>query len=1215
MNHPAHGQMKPEEHYIRDPLTGAYTRGLLDSRLSEEVARSQREQGQLTVCLFDIDHFKSVNDAYGHARGDEVLVHLVQVVQASLRTSDVLFRYGGDEFVVLLPSTGRAQAEIVCQRMVQQVRSQVLEGSPPLKISISMGLAVFPEDASGGRELLQVADERNYLAKRQGRDRFVSQSLAEKPALQFDAQSRPLERDHQLGVFHQFMHRLETSRTGILRITGETGSGRTFFLNRIQQDLHARNHLHLALTPTRTLQHRPYAVFQHAQGLEVSIQAGVTGIVRQLTQAVQEQQKAGLALLIENMALLDWASRALLSRLLQDWSGPPLAIIYTQGVQDIPPVLQPGNRNEVQVVLTPLSRHAIQVWMREILRWEAPAELIDWIFGTSQGLPARVRTILQALLDQKQLLRREEGWQLDAGFRGTVLNFQHEQATPTTLPVPSTHFFGREKEWAEVNSLFEHRRLVTLVGPGGIGKTRLSIEVAELRQEHYQDGVWFVGLDSIQNPELVVPSIARVLGIKEGRRPLIEDLKDHLKKQSRLLVLDNFEQVIEAAPLLDGLLAAAPGLQMLVTSREKLNISGEQVFVVPPLGMPADRDITSEEEAYQYSAMSLFIDRARAVLPGLELSRAQLKSIQQICQQLDGLPLALELAAASLDLFSPEELAHDLGQKRLDVLTEGPRNLAERQKTLRNTISWSHHLLNPQEQWVFARMGVFLGGWSFEAAQAVCSEMSTLFTSAVSLQSTLMKLAAKSLIQFQRNQKRFSMLQTIREFAQEKLQASQEQAQVQHAHAQHFLNLGQQAEGYLVGDGQDDWLERLQINHGNLREALTYMLEHHEVLWAMQLCNSIWKFWQFKTHHQEGRNWIRQVLLRSKMALLSSKNLEERKVLRELEARLQMAGGWLANDQADHAESAELFYASLAGFREVGDRRGIGLALQGTGEVMMNHGQYPEAMHHFEESRQIMQELGDLEEYAWVTDHLGRCQQITGQLEAAEESFTLCSQLFRQLKQHWGESIATIHLADVLVRQAKFTQVLHLTSPWIRQQRDKKDTSGFVYAMALGWSGESHLHLGHFEQAREDLEEALETCNTSGFRLTRIPVTLSLLHLLQGSLEDAVPLLLSTLRIVKALHDPVRVLEMLIPMVHLQLLKGNPQKAVAYLGALSHLKKEYDIQSTPQEAFVLDPLQLELQAQLSPAEFGQHWQKGATFSKTELLQQLELELQKLQQSQ
>ncbi|GEM47857.1 diguanylate cyclase [Deinococcus cellulosilyticus] len=1205
MNHSSNGHLKPEDHLIRDPLTGAYSRGLLEARLNEELSRAQREQGQLTVCLFDIDHFKSVNDAYGHQRGDEVLIHLVKVVQASLRNSDVLFRYGGDEFVLVLPSTGRTQAEIVCQRIVQQVRSQVLEGQPPLKISISLGLAVFPEDASGSRELLQVADERNYIAKRQGRDQFVSSSASSKPDLHFDAQARPLERDHQLTRFHAFVQKVQDLGGGVFRVAGEAGSGRTFFLNRLEQDFQTRNFFTVRLAPSRPLQHRPYGVFQQLEGLEGPVQPGGKGLGRLLWQ--QARNHSGLAVVVDNMTLLDWASRALLGRLLQEADGLPVAVVYSQGLQETPPVFPAPQRNEMQVVLTPLSRHAVQVWLREVLSWEAPADLIDWIHFASQGLPARVRQVIQTLIDQNMLQRRGTDWLLDAAYRNhTVLLETQEHALSSTLPVPATHFFGREKEWLEVSSLLEHRRLVTLVGPGGIGKTRLSIEVAELRQDQYPDGVWFVALDTLQSPELVASSIARVLGVKEGRRPLLEDLKDHVKKMSALLVLDNFEQVVDAAPVLDEVLAAAPGVQMLITSREKLNLSCEQVFVVPPLGIPDERETITEEEAYQYSALSLFIDRARAVLPSLELTPGHLKAIQKICLQLDGLPLALELAAASVDLFSPEELAEDLQANRLSLLTEGPRNLAERQKTLRNTIDWSYHLLSEAERWVFDRLAVFVGGWSFEAAQAVCSGFGSRFAGrGLSLQSALMKLASKSLIQFQRAQKRFVMLQTIREYALEKLNSQPDVAEVRRAHALHFLSLGEQAETYLVGDGQAQWLEVLQLNQGNLRAALDWMLRHGETLWAMQLCSGIWKFWQFKTHHQEGRERIAQVLQKAQMALLMTRNPEERRQRIVLQSRLQVAAGWLANDQADHSETRRLFHAALQGFREVADRRGIGLALQGTGEVCTNAGDYAQAMEHFEESRQIMQEIGDLEEYAWVTDHLGRCQQVIGQLGAAEESFTLCIQLFRQLKQEWGESIATIHLADVLVRQTKFDQVLDLTGPWIDEQREKKDTSGFVYALALGWSGEARLHLGQLEAAEMDLREAIDTCNTSGFRLTRIPCILVLLLLKKNQKAEARQLLLATCKVVRSFDDPARWLELLIPAVHLALSEKDPVQATHLLSALRRVQDDFEIMPTPVDAFMLKGAQQHLQTQMGQEAFDRHWQESQETPKKQLMLNLE----------
>lgn len=380
-------------------------------------------------------------------------------------------------------------------------------------------------------------------------------------------------------------------------------------------------------------------------------------------------------------------------------------------------------------------------------------------------------------------------------------------------------------------------RLVTLLGPGGVGKSRLAFEVAGHVQASFRDGVYFVPLSAVSDPSLVVPAIAGTLGVREGSGlSLVESLKEHLQDKDLLLLLDNFEQVVSAAPLLSDLLAAAPALKIMVTSRSALRLSTEHVYVVPPLTLPNGKR-SPFEAIRDTEAVRLFTERAQAIKPGFSLGVDNALAVAEICYRLDGLPLAIELAAAWVQLLTPQALLKRL-DKRFELLKTGARDLPARQQTLRSTIDWSYGLLGDEDKRLFDRLTVFAGGCSLEAAEAVCGE-----ANADSLEG-LASLVEKSLLQGSEKggEPRFMMLESIREYALERLEArGDERAAIRQRHAEFFLKLAKEASRELKGGDQALWLNRLELEHDNLRAALRWTLANHLDL-ALQLSSGLVRF-------------------------------------------------------------------------------------------------------------------------------------------------------------------------------------------------------------------------------------------------------------------------------------------------------------------------------------------------------------------------------------
>ncbi len=434
----------------------------------------------------------------------------------------------------------------------------------------------------------------------------------------------------------------------------------------------------------------------------------------------------------------------------------------------------------------------------------------------------------------------------------------------TSLPTPLTRLIAREQEMLAAHQLLRRAdvRLLTLVGPGGTGKTRLGLEVAATLADHFPDGVVFVNLVPLRDPGLLIPTIADALGVREqGGRTALERLKEALRARHVLLVLDNFEQIISAAVLVAELLSACPGLKALVTSRELLRVRGEQAFPVSPLSVPDVRYATSGERVSQYAAVQLFIERALAVRPDFAVTNQNAAAVAELCQRLDGLPLAIELAAARSTLFAPEALLARLGS-RLKLLTGGSRDLPARQQTLRNTIAWSYDLLTDAEQKLFRRLTAFVGGRSMPAVEAVCAAGGDLDLDVVD---GLSSLVDKSLLlhDVATGEPWFLMLETIWEYGLEQLERSGEAEATRRAHAGYYLQLVEQAEPHLWGAGQDQWLSRLEQEHDNLRAALAwYTTQDEGVEPALRMAGLLWRFWEMRGHWTEGQQWLEQALSR-----------------------------------------------------------------------------------------------------------------------------------------------------------------------------------------------------------------------------------------------------------------------------------------------------------------------------------------------------------------
>jgi predicted ATPase/class 3 adenylate cyclase len=521
-------------------------------------------------------------------------------------------------------------------------------------------------------------------------------------------------------------------------------------------------------------------------------------------------------------------------------------------------------------------------------------------------------------------------------------------AVPSNLPSQVTSFVGRDHEIEEIGALLLRLRLVTLTGPGGTGKTRLSLQVAEASSSTFAGGVFFVELAPIVDPGLIATTIAHAIGLpEEAARPVIDSLEDHLRDLNVLLVLDNFEQVVAGAPLVGRLLDAAPHLTVLATSREVLHLRGEQEYPVPPLGVPDLRALPSLEALAQNEAMALFIERAQAVRPDFRLDYRNARVVAAICARLDGLPLAIELAAARSKLFAPGAILARL-EKSLSLLTSATRDLPERQRTLRGAIDWSYNLLEPTERTLFRRLAVFVGGSTMDSAQAVCDPDGEL---GIDVAEGLASFVDKSLLRStpdEDGEPRFRMLETIREYGLERLAEDGDAESVRSRYEDYFAALAIEAEPELLGGRTKTWLDRLDREHDNLRRALQWTAADGRSEPALAMAAALWRFWQQRGHLAEGRE--------SLTGLLSDPGSERRTAARA--SALAGLGG-VAYWQGDITAAGRAYSEALDIAREVGDQAHIAEALYNAGFVAALTGDHATAESDYEEAMGVFEAIGD----------------------------------------------------------------------------------------------------------------------------------------------------------------------------------------------------------------------------------------------------------------
>jgi predicted ATPase len=763
-----------------------------------------------------------------------------------------------------------------------------------------------------------------------------------------------------------------------------------------------------------------------------------------------------------------------------------------------------------------------------------------------------------------------------------------------TLPNPITKLIGAEDTLEELVGQFiqEEMRLLTLLGPGGIGKTRIGIEVAKRVSAQRNCPAFFVDLSPIHSAEVVVPAIAQAMGVQGIHE--IPDLAVRVRAREMLLVLDNFEHLVPAAPLVTDLLAAAPLLKILITSRTALRIYGECEYHIPSLAAPESDAAKDIDRLLKSPAIALFVQRAKAVQPSFQLDRENAESICELCLRLEGIPLIIELAAYQVKFFSPQAMLVRLANtKRLAFFSHGPRRLHRRQQTPRDILSWSYDLLSPESQQWFREISIFSGDFSVEAAAAIHAILESnehpaeRHDSASPLagkgeqdarhrtQMELNVLMDHSLLQQQSGvdgEPRFHLMEISREYGFEQLESRDEAPRAHRAHALFYIGFSESIMRSTDPSVRQSWVARFDGERSNLMSAIRWTVDQQEGELGLRFLAAIWNYWKFKGMVNESRQLALTILDQTKDQNTS------------LRSHVQRLLGWLAYDMRDYTSMTLAFQSCLEACEARDDRLGVGYARQGLGAFALLRGQWDLAVEHINESLEIFQETDDRRQMAWSIDILGRMELYRGNLDTARMHFQDSLSRFRMQNSKSASAAVLVHLGQTSYLYGELNHAFDQFTECVSLSRAMQDTHSPVLAVAENYLAEIAVRNHQPAQAREHLQHSFRICQSTGYTwCTELAThTDGLLAIEEQDLPSAAARFRDCILLQQSLKENWRSLLLLETISQLLCLQQDWLAAARLLGAVHLLRSTLGLLSFPIYHAQLDKLEQEVLLHLDP---------------------------------
>lgn len=1082
---------------VRDPLTGVYSRVTLSQRLHEEIDRSRRYHLPLTIVLLDLDHYKSVNDAFGHLRGDQVLVTFAQRLRYTIRKADLIYRYGGDEFLLVLPNTTIEQGAVLGKRLLEAIRIAPFEGQPPINLTISLGIASFPEDGQNAEDLFAKADQRHYSAKRRGRDCQVCDDPLKENVL-IDSESRLVERDEAFHILNRFLLGLSDARRGIFSITGVEGSGRHRFLSEAGKIARLQGYEVMPLHGSPALKNRAFGdlglVYRNWETLP-SPSEGTEAFLNALVSMVEEKGRSGIIFSVDHLHEVDWLTFELLRQLLLDTDLPiRIGLVFTAPTNQLYRNQLPGAALIESVELLPLSLQGVQIALRHMLKWEAPEELIQWLYLQSNGLPGRLVSAVEELIQQGILERFESGWVITRGYHTLLLRERLSlQSTPPphNLPTMPTTFIGRELEIQRAREILISSRLLTITGPGGIGKTRLAVQVATEVMDHFPQGVFWVPLASVTSD--IVNAITSALHISYYSSVDSEtQLSQYLRNKQILLVLDNFEHLTQNASLLSRLMEAAPAIKIIATSRQRLALHSESLLELGGFDFPAP---SVHRAIAGYPAVQLFIQSARRVQPAFSLNDENKQAIVNICQLVEGSPLGIELAASWVRLLSCPEIAQEILRNQ-DFLATDLQDMPERHRSLRAVFNHSWNLLQPEEQNALEGLAVFHGGFTRAAAAKVALASIT----------TLISLLDKSLL-YKIGDGRYALHEVLAGFGREKLAAQPERwTETRRLHATYYTSHLAGIEAQLNDSRQVEGLELLGNEIENIRAAWEYAIANRLSEEIDQSLHSLYYYFNLRGRAHEG-----SLLFESAASAMGQQDDPESQCL---VARLNARRGVFETRLSEYDRAAGLFEHCLAVFRAQGNQPELAFTLLSYGSCLVQVGAFESAHNILNQSLELHRVIDNARGIAATLNELGANEYQQGNYSLAEQFHLESLRIFREISDPWGAAqslsdlgnveselgdyvkasqyyLESLELSETIGARSGVATTLNNIGDIARSRGDYREAQQYlsrsveVYAelgdrygraVALLNLGDTALRLGQYSQAEENLHHSLQLC-------------------------------------------------------------------------------------------------------------------------------------------